>query len=235
MPSQKYTELTSAVYKILDFFPEEEPLKNKAKEKALAILENLVLVSLPDNPHPNTQKNRAASQALKDIEVLESYLSLGRKREWVDGMNLMILLKEYGQIKKEIEPIAKLVILETEQAKEPVKTKLEKPVDNNVDKVVEKSELLLLSERQNKILEILKIQTKAQVADFKKVLSEVTKRTLRRDLDVLLKIGKVERIGEWNQIFYQLSGVDSSVANPKPIAGQSGQNNAGEGRTLLMS
>ncbi|MBU3934559.1 DeoR family transcriptional regulator [Patescibacteria group bacterium] len=231
MPNQKYTELTSAVYKILDFFPEDEPLKNKAKEKTLAILENLVLASLPDNPHLNIQKSRAASQALKDIEVLESYLSLGKERGWVDNMNLMILLKEYDQIKKEIEPIAKLAQIEPEPNRKTIKKEPELTVNSNGNNLGK----IILSERQNKILEILKNQEKVQVADLKKVLPEVTKRTLRRDLDALLKIGKVKRTGEWNQVFYQLSEIRSSGLDIGFTIDKNNQNNAGESRTLLMS
>jgi len=63
----------------------------------------------------------------------------------------------------------------------------------------------VLTARQDKILEVLNTQEKAQVADFQKALANVTKRTIRRDLDILLRIGKVDRIGEFNQIFYKLS------------------------------
>jgi ribosomal protein L15 len=189
MSNQKYTEITSAVYKILDFFPEEEPLKNKAKEKALKILENLTLASNA------LQKSQAAGQALEDIEILKNYLVLGKERGWIDNMNLMILSKEYDEIVEEIKPLAKLIT--------GGKT-AEIPVDNNVKKSTARPGLAVLSGRQKEIIRILGAQGKAQVADFKKALPEVTKRTLRRDLDELLKIGKVERIGEWNQVFYQL-------------------------------
>ena len=194
MPNQKYTELTNAVYNLLDFFPEDEPLKNKAKEKALAVLGNLVLAFLSTN----TQKAEAASQALKDIEVLESYLYLGRKKRWVDNMNLMILLKEYDKIKEEIKPLVAL-------SKKEEKSDKIISVDNSVNKEEKTVSRQKLSSRQEEILKVLEIQNKAQVADLKRVIPNVSKRTLRRDLDVLLKTGKIKRTGEWNQIFYQLS------------------------------
>ncbi|MBI2050007.1 MAG: DeoR/GlpR transcriptional regulator [Candidatus Staskawiczbacteria bacterium] len=65
----------------------------------------------------------------------------------------------------------------------------------------------MISERQKKILQILNEKGKAQVSDFKNVLIDVTKRTIRRDLDELLKNGKIVRVGEWNQVFYQIGQV----------------------------
>ncbi len=62
-------------------------------------MENLILVYLPDNPHPNSQKGKAAIQVLKDIEVLKGYLALGKSQGWVDNLNLLILFKEYDKIK----------------------------------------------------------------------------------------------------------------------------------------
>ncbi len=208
MPNKKHIDLTSAVYKILDFFPEEELLKNKIKGKALEIMENLILVYLPDNPHPNSQKGKAAIQVLKDIEVLKGYLALGKSQGWVDNLNLLILFKEYDKIKEEIRPI--VVLTEKETAKKESnfpnnQSKEIMPVNNIVKKEGISSEEKL-SSRQQEILKILETQKKAQVADFKKSLPDVTKRTLRRDLDDLLKKQKVIRVGEWNQVFYQLSG-----------------------------
>jgi predicted HTH transcriptional regulator len=59
-------------------------------------------------------------------------------------------------------------------------------------------------ERQEKIMAFLKEQGRAQVWQIKQILPEVTKRTLRRDFDNLLKKGLVERIGERNNTFYQI-------------------------------
>ena len=60
-----------------------------------------------------------------------------------------------------------------------------------------------LTERQKKILEIVQKNEKTQVADIIKVLPDVTKRTIRRDMDELLKSGQILRAGEFNQISYK--------------------------------
>lgn len=60
------------------------------------------------------------------------------------------------------------------------------------------------SDRQRKILEMLKRKEKVQVWELQKILPQVTKRTLRRDMDDLLQKNLVERRGSWNEVFYQL-------------------------------
>ena len=72
----KFIQLTSAVYRLLDFFPDEEPLKNRAKDKALAITEGLVFL----------QKNKAPGQLLEDIEILLNYLKFA-KQKYNEGLN----------------------------------------------------------------------------------------------------------------------------------------------------
>jgi predicted HTH transcriptional regulator len=61
-----------------------------------------------------------------------------------------------------------------------------------------------INERQKKILEILKEKGKVQVGQVKEFFPNVSKRTLRRDFQSLMKKGIIERIGEKNKTFYQL-------------------------------
>lgn len=187
----KFIQLTSAVYKLLNFLPEGEPLKNRAKDKALVIMEN---------------KDKASDQLLEDIEILLNYLKLAKSFGWIDGINFLIISKEYENIKKtvsnKIKPPAN-IIAQTQ------KVTFQKTVENQISftekKISQpKAPEFLISERQKKILQILSEKGKAQVSDFKMVLANVTKRTIRRDLDELLKNRIINRAGEWNQVFYQI-------------------------------
>jgi DeoR/GlpR family transcriptional regulator of sugar metabolism len=63
-----------------------------------------------------------------------------------------------------------------------------------------------LNERQKTIINFLKERGKAQVSDLQTVLADVTKRTIRRDLDELLKIGKIGRTGDFNEVSYHING-----------------------------
>jgi len=192
MDKSRYTEITNAAYKIIDFFPEEDILQNKAKEKALAILENLVLLSIPEW---SFKKPKAALEVLRDIDVLIEYLELAKAKGWVQEMNLAIISKEYDKIREELKPLAQLSQNMVQAG----------PVDNPVKSPKPKAQKqVALTERQEKIIEILSSQEKVQVSDLKNIMPEVTKRTLRRDLDDLLKKEKILRTGEFNQVFYQI-------------------------------
>lgn len=61
-----------------------------------------------------------------------------------------------------------------------------------------------VSDRQRKILDILKQKEGIQVWEVKDILPDVSKRTLRRDFKKLLNGGLVERKGDKNTTFYKL-------------------------------
>jgi len=205
-------KIINEIYKLLDFFPDSDPLKNKAKEKALAVLENLTLIS-DAKGWVSLKKEKAAAQLLDDLEILESYLKLGKYQGWIDNINFLILTKECNNVKSRIIP-----------PKGTIKKNLE--VISNMEKdstvIVDKKPVLITmqnitggeipvaeqtkdySERQGKILQMLSEKEKVQVADIIKEIPNITKRTIRRDLDDLLKKRRIVRIGEWNQVFYTI-------------------------------
>ncbi len=231
MEKDKFLKITNAVYKLIEYFPETEPLRNKIKEKALQIMEGLVVFSLPDNPHPHPQKLESGTEALKDIEILKNYLQLGKLNGWIDNLNLLIVSNEYDKIKEEIKSVMTIIkkaVKEDKQEKNQ-KNPEELGFSDLTNKEKQKETVIggLLSERQQKIMEILKIKGRIQVADLKKTMPEVSKRTFRRDLDALLKAGKIKRMGNWNQVFYQLNNIEDN--------NMIGQNNSDNNRTLLIS
>ncbi len=197
------TTITQSAYRILDFLPEGDPLKNKAKERVLAILEGATLVfnsvsglsqKIPE-PHENVQT--LATQLLCDIDILENYFYIAKYQGWVDGVNFLIIVNEYKKINSSIEVVKASLRqpkVETVSSRKENPTGSQKPISDQGK----------YSPRQGEILKILSKKEKAQVADFLKELPDVTKRTIRRDLDDLLKKGKVVRVGEWNQVMYSL-------------------------------
>jgi Fic family protein len=179
---EKFLKLTNAVYGILAFFPESDPLKNKAKEKVLAIMENLTL-----------DKLSVHSRIFEDIEILLNYLKIAESQGWINSVNYLIISNGYEKIKKEIglpQNISQNMPEDSQvaqESKEPVLTE----------------EDLDFSARQNKIIKFLEEKGKAQVMDLQTILPDITKRTIRRDIDDLLEKGKITRMGEFNQIFYK--------------------------------
>jgi len=194
-------KLTGAVYKLLDFFPDGEPLKNRAKDKVLEITENLI-------------KEKESSELSENIEILLNYFKIAKSLGWINDVNFLIISKEYEDIRNRMSSVKK-------------DNKQEAVISSEAD-IHKKKESVKVSDfpisgRQKKILQVLEEKGKAQVSDFKVVLADITKRTIRRDLDELLKHKKIIRVGEWNQVFYEIF--------PK----LADEENKGVDRTIIMS
>jgi DNA-binding transcriptional ArsR family regulator len=164
----KIIKLTNAVYKLLEYFPGSDPLKNRIKDKALAITEN---------PKP------------EDIDILLGYFKIAKLQGWLSAVNCLIISSEYEKIKKDIKPIIELP----------------QSVEKHVKPVGQNPPSHEFTGRQKTILEFLNKNEKAQVMDLQTILSNVTKRTIRRDLDELLAAGKIARFGEFNKVFYRIN------------------------------
>lgn len=204
---EKFIKLTNAVYKVLEFFPESDPLKHRAKDRALAIMERLTLVN-ENSGWASFQKEKVKVQVLEDIDVLLGYLWIGKSQGWLNSASCLIIANEYEKIKKYVEPITteltqKLPGLGGLSVPKESAPQSIAPVLNNAAEKNQGS--FVLSERQRKIIEFLTNNEKAQVMDLQTILPDITKRTIRRDLDELLENGKIVRLGDFNQIFYKIS------------------------------
>lgn len=202
----KFLKLTNTVYKILEFFPESDPLKYRAKDKALAIMEGLVLIN-ETSGWTSFQKEKVKVQLFEDIDILVGYLWIGKSQGWLNSVNCLIISNEYENIKKSVSPAMELtkVLPGMEHDKMVGRgTQIERiPVLNNTESKIPN---LPMSHRQEQIIGFLNKNAKAQVMDLQKVLPDITKRTIRRDLDDLLESGKIIRSGDFNQVFYKLNG-----------------------------
>ena len=204
---EDFIKIINETYKIIDFFPDADPLKVKTKEGLLMVLENLTLISGAEG-WISLKKEKAIAEFLDNVEILESYLKLSKYQGLMDNINFLIIQKEYNKIKDEmgvpkgiIKESLKMIPDVSEVKEESLVKKL--PESKEIVKKLELMPDKNISERQSKILEILSKKEKAQVSDIIKDIPKVTKRTIRRDLDALLKRGKIIRVGEWNQVFYK--------------------------------
>jgi len=212
MDKDKIIELTNKIYRMTLLFPKKEPLRYKMREVADDVLAGLVTWEVFHNPNPdrflaveNSKKKDLIFVVEKDFEILKSYFEITKWQNWLSYFDVLELEEEYDKIKsnfkKEIENLEEG---EKNLKMEPLfptsKTDRDPVSVTNIEK--EKKEKL--DPRKEKILEILKEKGRVQVWEVKEILPEVSKRTLRRDFDQLLKLGLVERIGERNNTFYKL-------------------------------
>jgi len=210
----KFIKLINTVYRVLDFFPESDPLKNRAKDRALSIMDNLVLFN-DNSGWASFQKDKVKAQILEDVEILLGYLWIAKTQGWLNSVNFIIISNEFKKVKKELGPVMieltqKLPGIENsivsrekiaDLPKEPIRKQDLPPKKLSARQDPPSYEI---TARQRKILEFLNKNEKAQVMDLQKILPDITKRTIRRDLDELLNLGKIVRMGDFNQIFYKI-------------------------------
>lgn len=185
MNREFYIRVVFATYRVLDILPAEEFLKVPIKDLVNDILADLMFASSSDQ-NLVRQRGAVSSRVLKNLDTLYDYFTRVQTRHWIDDKNFLILVREYSKIKELLEEL------------------LEEELPQRIEEQPAVKEEVVLSERQKKIVELLSQKAKAQVWELQKVLPQVTKRTLRRDLDDLLQKKFIERQGEWNSVFYQL-------------------------------
>ena len=129
------------------------------------------------------------NQKEKNLEAMDSFFEVAKRQNWVSQDIIIEIQREYSKIR----------------------TALKNRLDSNDSRgeikgfSFELPQKQLTNNRQQKIMNILKDKGKAQVGELKPVFPEVTKRTLRRDFEQLLRQGMIRRIGERNGTFYQLN------------------------------
>jgi hypothetical protein len=218
-----FIRLAFAAHRVADALPEEE-LKQEIKESANAILADLILFA--EKEGISSQKRKSlVPQIARQIDVFLVYLDRAKREGWVNPENFSVLEVEYGRINEFLQLFVAVQEEPSFVEKEkviPQRVEKEKSSRSSVSQVIVRKEQSSndsskngekgdLTERQRKILEFLKRKDSAQVWELQKVLPQVTKRTLRRDLDSLLQLNLVERKGEWNSVVYELKAKDAVV------------------------
>ena len=174
-------KLTHNLYRLTLLFPKKEPLRYKMRELADDILANSI-----NNQHRVLIK--------KNLEVLDGFFEVAKSQNWVSQKEILNLQQEYSKLKDELGKLSQVRPVSVPSQVRPVKANQSQTLASS------------MKERQEKILDFLKENGRAQVGQLKEIFPEVTKRTLRRDFEFLLKQGKIERMGERNETFYQLKG-----------------------------
>lgn len=126
----------------------------------------------------------------QDLATLVSFFEVAKDQNWVKEEDVLALQSDYVNVVKEMADQKKIQFAKREEIKDEEKTQ---PLTAKT-----------LMERHEKIMTILKEKGRAQVWEMKQVFPQVSKRTLRRDFEFLLKQGIIQRIGERNNTFYQV-------------------------------
>ena len=185
-----------------ELFPQEEPLKFKIRERANDILAGLILCA--GNPVKITagDKKRITEDVFQNMEIIKGYFKVGEGQKWIDSRNFSLLKKEYNKIRREIGDKEEEIKQNSQNLAESntVKTIMPVKVDNNEE----------LSDRQKRVFQLLKQRHKIKVGELVKAFSNISKRTLQRDLEILASKGFVVRNGSHNGIFYEFKDKQKS-------------------------
>jgi len=131
-----------------------------------------------------------------DLEILDSFFEVALTQNWVSSSDLLAIKQEYANLSGELK-----------------KPKQEKKKDNpGPARVFSQFSPIMTgynSDRQEKILDFLRENGRAQVWQIKQIMPDISKRTLRRDFENMLGKGRIERLGERNNTFYQIKTIES--------------------------
>ena len=212
-------ELVLALYRVTERFPQGEPLRCLIRCQAHDFLASGIIMG--GGLFSGDIKKTLMDLELKG-ELLKACLEVAAKQAWVNPENIIFLIAEYDQQRAVLRSEAEIMF------KARVRLKTEE-ISHRPEQLAEKIKEPRLelgkhfraesddsnSHRHQRIVEILRHRANLQVKDIKEVFPQLSKRTLRRDFEYLLRMGVVDRIGEGNMTVYKLkvltSGRDESL------------------------
>jgi len=185
MDKEYLIRITNDLYRLTLLFPKKEPLRYLMRELADHVLTNLVSIIEGDSVNYRV----LVLEIKKDVESLDSFFEIVKDQNWVSPDSVDEIQEKYKVIKEEICQFEMV----TEKPAKVVKREVAVP------------SLAVFNSRQKKIIDLVKEKEKMQVGEALEFLPQVTKRTLRRDFDFLIKQGVLRRVGRANMTFYKLA------------------------------
>jgi len=208
MNADFFVRLIVATHKVVNILPREDPVRAQVQDSSNKLLVSLILL-VQENPAMSGQRPTVTARAIRETGKLVAYLNYAKRTAEINPENFVMLEREYSKVGEFLRKLHEKAIVVNQPVnqervvpKRNISTRQIVPVIKSKENTsVLKGEL---SSRQSRILELMRNKPKVQVWELQKVLPEVTKRTLRRDLDDLLQRSFIIRQGEWNEIFYQI-------------------------------
>ncbi len=202
MNKENLIQLTQNLYRLTLFFPKKEPLRYKMRELASDILARFFINNSSESKESGSLSSNmgalvkrqneceafVATTRIGLLEVLAGFFEVAKTQNWVSQADILATQKEYDKLREELT-FKGQAIIENSQTNQ---------MENHKEKQV-----FYEANRQEKILEFLKKQGKAQVWQVQQIFPSLTKRTLRRDFEQMLNQDLIERIGEKNNTFYR--------------------------------
>ena len=207
-----FVKLTSALYEVTELLPEEEPLRFDLRSRANKILIDLAPYHFSQNNIPSS----TAMNVIRNIEVIESLFALAREQAWIAEDNFLVLEEEYQQLKNSLRLAGKSFSRKKkEEEAVPSGFSLKEKINSDQNQSSAPAQagdqkLNGITERQRKILKTIRLHPQAGISEVKKEFSNLSKRTIRRDLEKLTGDHLIKRNGEGVSTSYQIIPVDKT-------------------------
>ncbi len=213
MDKKELIELTNKLYKLTLLFPKKEPLRYKAREAADELLNNITSWEVIHRSNPvkfltvdKSKKEEIIFEIEKNLEILKSHFGIAKWQNWVSYFDVLEIEEKYDKVKSNFKEELKSLEIEKKDLKTEHIAQSQKDNRDMVSIAVPVNDVdnQELDARKKGILNFLKEKEKVQVWQVKEIFPQISKRTLRRDFEQLLKKNIIERIGERNNTFYRL-------------------------------
>jgi len=187
--------LVLAVYKVTELFPPNETLRVRLREQGLNVLSRAEHAYLGDVDYFN--------KFIASIRTLINYCEVAQRQNWVDERNFIILKKSLHQFLNEMPQYTLFAKNSNRRGDRPKSSLAEanfSPSSEQKSAVKKQS----LSRRQKQILQHLQENNTVEIAQLADIVPQVSKRTIRRDLNTLISHGLIQKTGKTNGTIYEL-------------------------------
>lgn len=213
----KLMDLTFALYRVTALFPKEEALALKLRDKGLEVMASLIEYGFTDTP----EKEKAL--ILAKITIIKEYLNIALVMNFTSLINYQVLEREYNFLFdffiKEISA-KKIVTDNTVKVRENAITKSEELASWR-EFTSDKAKIMIsgqndirdrnsINERQKAIIGHLKQSKEAKISDFFKLFSNISSKTIQRDLQDLVSKNFLLKEGEKRWTTYSLKSDNMS-------------------------
>ena len=195
---RKTFELTLALYRVTDFFPQGEVLKRQLREKANEIFGNVTEYKYADS------REHGVLSLLAKVETMKGYLRVAAAMRLVRPINLTILEREYELLehflKQELD--GDDVPQDRDRIPGEISYNHEKPISH--DRASAKYTPTGMTDRQKKILGYVEKFSQAKIGDLQVLLAGVSAKTIQRDLHDLVSRDILKQDGQKRWTAYSL-------------------------------
>lgn len=218
---RKTFELTLALYRVTDFFPQGEILKRQLREKANEIFGNVTEYGYTDG------REQEPLILLAKVETMKGYLRVARSMRLVRPINLTILEREYEFLEHFFKQELVGSHVSGDRDQNPIGTSCNQQYDQQVHDVPRAKDsersrppekgtarkaqrrgstqrIANMTDRQKKILGYVEKASQAKIGDLSIVLTGVSAKTIQRDLHDLVQKDILKKDGQKRWTTYSL-------------------------------